>query len=226
MTLDGLLSCCPGEHHGGAWRILGIRNGAPLPTIFSELAVSKNRFDLLSTERERKKNYRYKHVQWHPLPTSHPPPTPPPPPSVGSLLWFQCPVSPWRGKFNFFPGAELFATFPMWIAPYKGLFWRDTLKVAKNFLGLEMPLSAFWQMINFGETLSPLPLKVSHHNKPLPKCWKWHFGAKKVLGYQVAKHFLRFLWQCLAKIKPLPKCGKWHFGAKKVLGYLHTVSSK
>ena len=25
-----------------------------------------------------------------------------------------------------------------------GLFWRDTLKVAKNFLGPEMPLSVFW----------------------------------------------------------------------------------
>ena len=26
----------------------------------------------------------------------------------------------------------------------RGLFWRDILKVAKNFLGPEMPLSAFW----------------------------------------------------------------------------------
>ena len=26
----------------------------------------------------------------------------------------------------------------------KGVFWRDTLKVAKNFLGPEMPFSAFW----------------------------------------------------------------------------------
>ena len=41
-----------------------------------------------------------------------------------------------------------------------GVFWRDTLKVAKNFLGPKMPLLAFWQMPNFGETLSEEEEKV------------------------------------------------------------------
>ena len=66
-----------------------------------------------------------------------------------------------------------------------GLFWRDTLKVKKNFLGLEIPLSTFWQRLNFGETLSEDMEKVSRHNKPSPKCRKWHFWAKEVLCYQV-----------------------------------------
>ena len=43
-----------------------------------------------------------------------------------------------------------------------------------------MPLSAFWQRLNFGETLSEEAEKVSRHSKPLPKCGKLHFGAKKV----------------------------------------------
>ena len=53
---------------------------------------------------------------------------------------------------------------------YIGVFWRDTLKVAKNFLGPKMPLSAFWQRLNFGETLLE--------------------EVEEVLGYLVAKHFL------------------------------------
>ena len=44
-----------------------------------------------------------------------------------------------------------------------------------------------------------------------PKCGKWYFGAKKVLGYFYSVS---------------PKCGKWYFGAKKVLGYLYSVSPK
>ena len=43
---------------------------------------------------------------------------------------------------------------------FKGVFWRDILKVAKNFLGSEMPLSVFWQRLNFGETLSEEEEKV------------------------------------------------------------------
>ena len=47
----------------------------------------------------------------------------------------------------------------------KGLFWRDTLKVAKNFLGPKMPPSAFWREAFRGsQALSPLPLKVSRQN--------------------------------------------------------------
>ena len=42
----------------------------------------------------------------------------------------------------------------------KGVFWRDTVKVAKNFLGPKMPLFTFWQMLNFGETLSEEEEKV------------------------------------------------------------------
>ena len=41
-----------------------------------------------------------------------------------------------------------------------GVFWRGTLKVAKNFLGPKMPLFGFWQMPNFGETLSEEEEKV------------------------------------------------------------------
>ena len=41
-----------------------------------------------------------------------------------------------------------------------GVFWRDILKVAKNVLGPKMPLSAFWQRLNFGETLSEEAEKV------------------------------------------------------------------
>ena len=41
-----------------------------------------------------------------------------------------------------------------------GVFWRDLLKVAKNFLGPEMPLSAFWQRLDYGETLSEEAEKV------------------------------------------------------------------
>ena len=78
-----------------------------------------------------------------------------------------------------------------------GLFWRDALKVAKNFLGPKMPLSSFWQRLNFGEILSE--------------------EAAEVLDY---------LQSGLAKIKHLPKCGKWHFEAKKVLGYLQSVTPK
>ena len=65
----------------------------------------------------------------------------------------------------------------------KGLFWQDTLKVAKNFLGPEMQTFPILRMFNFGEALSEDAEKVPCHNKPLPKCRKWHFGAKKVLGY-------------------------------------------
>ena len=54
-----------------------------------------------------------------------------------------------------------------------GIFWRDTLKVAKNFLEPEMPLFTFLQRRNFSKTLSE--------------------EAEKVLGYLVAKHCLRFL---------------------------------
>ena len=93
------------------------------------------------------------------------------------------------------PKQNLFSKIHYWVS--KGLFWWDTLKVANNFLGPKMPLSAFWQMLNFGETLS-----------------------------EVAKYFLLFLWKCLAKIKHLPKRDKRHFGAKKVLGYLQSVSPK
>ena len=48
-----------------------------------------------------------------------------------------------------------------------GVLWRDILKVAKNFLGPEMPLSVFWR-------------DASEE-------------AKRVLGYLVAKNFLGFL---------------------------------
>ena len=34
------------------------------------------------------------------------------------------------------------------------------MKVAKNFLGPKMPLFAFWQMLNIGETLSEEEEKV------------------------------------------------------------------
>ena len=44
------------------------------------------------------------------------------------------------------------------------------MKVVKHFVGPEMPHSAFWQKLNFGETLSE--------------------EAEKVLGYLVAKQFL------------------------------------
>ena len=97
------------------------------------------------------------------------------------------------------------------------LFWWDNLKVAKNFLGPEIPLSAFWQRLNFGETLSE--------------------EAEKVLGYLVAKHFLgpemqlSAFWQkfimarhfqrkrrkFLAKIKHLPKCESGISGPRKFL---------
>ena len=64
----------------------------------------------------------------------------------------------------------------------KAYFWRDTLKVAKNFLGSEMPLSTFWQMLNFGETLSEEEEKVSCHIKPLPKCRSGISGPRKCLA--------------------------------------------
>ena len=78
-----------------------------------------------------------------------------------------------------------------------GLFRRDTMKVAKSFLGPEMPLSTFWQMLNFGETLSE--------------------EAEKVLGYQVAKHFLCFLWKCLAIISPCQNAESGISGPRKRL---------
>ena len=42
---------------------------------------------------------------------------------------------PLNSFFSFDTGSEVLCI---------GLFWRDILKVAKNFLGPEMPLSAFW----------------------------------------------------------------------------------
>ena len=61
------------------------------------------------------------------------------------------------------------------------------MKVAKNFLGPGMPLSAFWQRLNFGETISE--------------------EAEKGLGNLVAKHFfgpemgLSAFWQSFNMVR-------------------------
>ena len=106
------------------------------------------------------------------------------------------------------------------------MFRRDALKVARNFLGPKVPLSAFWQKLNYGKTLSEevekgLGYLVAKHflgpEMPLSAFWQ------KLI---MARHFQRKRRKCLAQIKHLPKCRKWHFGAKKILGYLQSFSPK